>query len=184
LSLAALPVCVPRLAYSGPGGSRTHSIRESDSRWSADCLPSHLCRSARRGSRTPRHPGLSRVAQPVGVAGRPHLLLRPGPPPVTAARLFSFQPPVRQAFQPHTLHTARQAGKPDLRQSARLDLNQRSPPSRGGGHSGLPHTLRAGELAPATEKAVAVRVAEALVLTTGFEPVTHRSGICCSYQLS
>ncbi len=80
------------LAGSGSGGSRTHSIRESDSRWSADCLPSHVSSSARRGSRTPRHPGLSRVAQPVGVAGRPHLLLRPGPPPVTAAHLFFFRP--------------------------------------------------------------------------------------------
>jgi hypothetical protein len=42
LSLAALPVCVPRRPYSGPGGSRTHSIRGSEPRWSADCLPSHV----------------------------------------------------------------------------------------------------------------------------------------------
>ena len=58
---------------SGSGGIRTLSISRSKREWSSSCLPSHDLQDgthAQGGSRTHTHPGLSRVARPVGVPGR------------------------------------------------------------------------------------------------------------------
>ena len=95
LSLAALPICVPRHlppapstgfepaiscvtgrralqaaprgqhVSNGPGGTRTHSIPGSKPRWSADCLPGRAQGRSRTGIRL----GLSQVALPIGVPG-------------------------------------------------------------------------------------------------------------------
>ncbi len=95
LSLAALPICVPRHVLpapstgfepaiscvtgrralqaaprgqrisNGPGGTRTHSIPGSKPRWSAVCLPGR----AQGRSRTRNRLGLSQAALPIGVPG-------------------------------------------------------------------------------------------------------------------
>ncbi len=44
--MASTPGCSTRTVFSGPGGTRTHSIPGSKRGWSANCLPSQLSTSA------------------------------------------------------------------------------------------------------------------------------------------
>jgi hypothetical protein len=63
----------PVFPGTGSGGIRTLSISRSKREWSAHCLPSRKrCAhrpSTRGGSRTHRHPGLSRAARPLAYPG-------------------------------------------------------------------------------------------------------------------